>query len=53
VTFVKTINVDKNNERVYGKFLLNAENAYNIYDDRSGATYRAEIVYGGACAEVT
>ena len=28
------INVDKNNERVYGKFLLNAENAYNIYDDR-------------------
>jgi len=52
VTFVKIINVDKNNKRVYYKFLVNVASVYDIYGLSHvsgrhvlvGLQYRASVV---------
>ena len=52
MTFVKIINVDKNNKRVYYKFLVNVASVYDIYGLSHGSgrhvlvgvQYRASLV---------
>ena len=57
MTFVKIINVDKNNKRVYYKFLVNVASVYYIYGLSHvsgrhvlvGQQYRASVVTDRQC----